>query len=159
MKSEVLSPGVENGEESDVCAEMYGVGGDGLQSGGAGLKQEVVEHFLVVQRQRVESLRDGEDDVKVLHGQQFGSTPLQPLRPCQILTLGAVAVAAGVVTDALMSAVAALFHVPAKACRAALFDGAHQLVLMHGEAMLLAVTRSESAENVSHLDGGAAHSL
>ena len=46
---EVLSPGVEDGEEADVGAEVVGVPGDGEQGLGGGAAQ------------------DGEDDVEVPH--------------------------------------------------------------------------------------------
>lgn len=38
MKEQILSPGVENGEEPDFSAEAFRVGGDGLEGGGRGFE-------------------------------------------------------------------------------------------------------------------------
>ena len=42
-----LAPGVEDGEEAELCAEMLGIGGDGLQGFGRGVEQDVVERPLL----------------------------------------------------------------------------------------------------------------
>jgi len=42
MDLQILSPGVQNAEESDLCAHVLGIGGDLQQSGGAGAEQKVV---------------------------------------------------------------------------------------------------------------------
>ena len=46
MMQEILPPGVEHAEKADVGAEMFGIGGDLQQRGGAGAEQEAVETFL-----------------------------------------------------------------------------------------------------------------
>src|SRR5450432_1177613 len=148
---------MKNGEESDFGAEMFGIAGNALKSGGAGLKHQVVDDLLVLKGEAVQLRRDGEDDVEVRNRQQFGLAPLQPFRPCQILTFWAVAVAAGVVANALMLAVAALFFVPAQGRGAAAFDGSHQAVLMREQSIVRAVSWPVAAEDVGHFEGGAAH--
>ena len=55
-----------------------------------------------------------EDEVVIVDGQQFVFPLLDPLSAGQILALGAVAVAAGVETDALMMTVATAFDVSAQ---------------------------------------------
>src|ERR1035437_1877888 len=48
MMQEVLAPGVEHAEETDLRAEMPGVGRNLQQSGGGSAKQQVVDDLLVV---------------------------------------------------------------------------------------------------------------
>jgi hypothetical protein len=49
---EFLIPGVEHTEEADLGAEMFGIASDFEEGFGAGLQQEVVEEFLVLQGER-----------------------------------------------------------------------------------------------------------
>ena len=44
-----LIPSVEYAEEADLCAEMLGIASDVEEGFGAGLQQEMVEEFLVLQ--------------------------------------------------------------------------------------------------------------
>ena len=39
VKQKILAPRVKDGEEANARAKMFGIGGDCLQSGRAGLKQ------------------------------------------------------------------------------------------------------------------------
>ena len=52
VMQEVLPPGVQNAEESDGGAEMFGIGGDLQQGVRAGLQQQAVDLFLVLQGER-----------------------------------------------------------------------------------------------------------
>ena len=51
MMLEILPPGVEHTEETDLGAEMLGIGGNLQQSRGAGVEQEVIDDLLVLQSQ------------------------------------------------------------------------------------------------------------
>jgi len=62
---EFLRPGGEHAEEADVGAEVFGIGGHGLQGLGSGAEQEIVEEFLVWESQGGEFPRHGEDHVDV----------------------------------------------------------------------------------------------
>lgn len=79
------------------------------------------------------------------------------MRAGQILTLWAMAVAAGVVTNAFVIAVAASFDVAAKGGCAAQLQGAHHFQLMDGESMLCAVVAAVAAEDVGHFPDGLGH--
>ena len=68
MKKQVLPPSVQHGKETDLCAEMFGVGGDLEQGLGNGVEQQVVEDFFVDQRQMDEMMRHGEDYVNIRDG-------------------------------------------------------------------------------------------
>jgi len=48
MVGERRAPGVEDGEDADAGAEVFGIGRDGDHSLGRGLEQDVVDHGLVL---------------------------------------------------------------------------------------------------------------
>ena len=48
---EILSPGVEHTEETDLCTKVLWIGCDLQQGGGAGAEQEVVNDVLVLESQ------------------------------------------------------------------------------------------------------------
>ena len=50
VMQEVLSPGMQHGEEPDLRTQMPGVGGDGAQRLRGGPEQDVVNHGLVLER-------------------------------------------------------------------------------------------------------------
>ena len=72
MVLEVLSPGVQNAEQSHLGTEVLRVASDFEQRGGAGTKEQIVEHPLVLQHQKGQFMRQSEDDMEVGHGQQLG---------------------------------------------------------------------------------------
>ena len=92
-------------------------------------EEEAVDDGLVLGG----DLRDGrghsEDDVEVLGGQQVHPAAFEPLGAGQLLAGGTVAIATGVVPDAVMAAVVALLDVAAERGGAALLDGRHHAVL------------------------------
>jgi hypothetical protein len=94
MKFELLSPGVEHAEEADVGAEVFGIGGCGLGGLGASVKQRIVEQFLVLQGQRGEFPRHGEDHMNVGRGQKLLTAGFQPALPGMGLALWAMSIAA-----------------------------------------------------------------
>jgi len=58
-------PGMKYGGEADARAQLLGVGGDGGQRLGGGLKQEVVDDGFVGERQSADRGRQGKDHVIV----------------------------------------------------------------------------------------------
>jgi hypothetical protein len=52
MMLEFLIPGVEHTKEADFGAEMLGIASDFEESFGAGLQQQMVQDFLVLQGER-----------------------------------------------------------------------------------------------------------
>ncbi len=111
---EVLPPGVQHGEEADLGPEVLGIGGDLSQGGGGGLEQEAVDHPRVLQGDRVERRGQGEDDVEIRDRQEFRFAGLRPVGGGVCLTLGAVAIAAGVVGDPPVPAPVAGFDMAAQ---------------------------------------------
>jgi hypothetical protein len=85
---------VEHGEEADGSAEMSGIGGDGEQSFGSGLKQDGIDLFLVLKRQATDLLRKREHDMEIRNRQQLRLPFGEPLSAGRGLALGATAIAA-----------------------------------------------------------------
>jgi len=94
MMLEVLSPGMEHAEESDVGSQVSGVTSQFEHRRCAGAVEQVVEQPLVLQYKSGEFMGQGEHDVEVGHGQQFSRTRGQPLGTRVPLALGTVPVAA-----------------------------------------------------------------
>ena len=67
VMQQVLSPGVEDGEEAEVNAEVFRVPGDGEQGFRGGLEQEVVDDLLIVESESGDFFGQSEDDVVILH--------------------------------------------------------------------------------------------
>ena len=157
MKQEVLPPAVENGKETDARAEVAGIGGDGLQSGGAGGKQDFVQRRLIPQDQIVELFGDGENHVVVIDGQQFPLPAFDPLSPGPALAFRTMTVTTGVIGNPFVVALAAPLQVASQSGGAARFDGVHQLELMEGQAIFPAVLGTVGAEDAGHLKSGPGH--
>src|SRR5665213_873892 len=78
MMLEPLVPGVEHAEESDLRAEVAGIAGDLKQGRGTGLKEQVVDHALVLEREGSEFARQSEDEMHVAGGQELAFACLEP---------------------------------------------------------------------------------
>ena len=94
MMLEVLSPGVEHAEESDIRSHVLWVASQFEHRRGAGAIEQIIEQPLVLQCESGEFMRQREDDVEVWDGQQFSRASRQPFCACVPLALGAVPVAA-----------------------------------------------------------------
>ena len=108
VMQQVLAPGVQNAEKADGGPEMFGIGGDLQQGVRAGLEKQAVDLLLVLQGERGQFVRQSEDDMEVAHRQHFGLPFGDPAVAGRRLTLGAVAIAAGVIGDGLMPALGTL---------------------------------------------------
>jgi hypothetical protein len=97
MQLEFLVPGVEHAEKADLGPEMGGVARDFQQSFGAGPEQQTVDEFPVLEGDRSQLWRQGENDVDIGRGQQFTPTRCDPAFTRTGLTLRAVPITAAVV--------------------------------------------------------------
>lgn len=77
MVHEVLSPGMQDAYEADTCSET--VIAQFQEGFGDRTKVKIVHHLLVSQHQGVQFRRDGENDMKVVYGQEVLSPGLDPL--------------------------------------------------------------------------------
>jgi len=109
VKLELLIPGMQHAEEADLGPEMSGCASDFEKGVGTGAEQQIVDDFLVLQRQGGKLRRQGEDHMDVRAGEKFPTTCLQPAFPSPGLTLGAVPIAAAVVGDGGTTSTAGTF--------------------------------------------------
>ncbi len=121
------APGVEHGGDADLRTQMLRIGGDGRHRLRCRLEQEIVDDGLVGEGDVGDSRGQREDDVEIADGQEIGLARLEPKARRRALALGTVAVAAAVVGDALMTAVAAGLDMAAERSRAAGFHRRHHL--------------------------------
>src|ERR1035438_218005 len=87
MQMQVLPPGVQHGEETNLGAQVLGVAGNGEQGCRDGAEQDLIDDHFVGESDRGNLFRHGEDHVEVLHRQQFGEALLDPAFACQTLAL------------------------------------------------------------------------
>lgn len=97
MMLQLLIPGMENAEEADVGPEMFGIASDFDQRFSAGAEQQIVDHFLILQCQGRQEMRQREDDMNVARREEFLTARFDPTVTGVGLTLRAVPVSAGVV--------------------------------------------------------------
>ena len=159
VMDERLVPGVEDGEEADLGAEMAGVGRDRAQRVGDGPEEQTVDDGLLLGGDLGDRRGHGEDDVEVLGGQQVRAAPFEPLGAGQRLAGRTVAVATRVVPDAPMAAMVTLLDVTAEGGGAALLDGRHHTTLRRGESGpdLGPEGVAVAAEDLRHRERGAWH--
>src|SRR6266478_5125536 len=88
MKPELLVPGVQHTEETNLCTEVSGIASDFEKSFRAGTKQEIVDHLFVLQHHWGQVAGECEDHVQVARGEQFSFTCGNPPFASSDLTLG-----------------------------------------------------------------------
>jgi hypothetical protein len=91
---------MQDAEEADLRAEMFGIGGYFQQSGRGGLEQESKQNLFVLPHQWDQRVRHAEDQMKIVHRQQLLLTFREPLFACISLAFWTMPVPAGVVGDA-----------------------------------------------------------
>jgi hypothetical protein len=124
---------VQDGEETDIGAEMFGVARNGEQRFGGGAKQDVIDDRLILIGDGGQLRRHGEDDVEVFHWQEFAFALGKPLGALLALAFRAMAIAAGVVADACELALITLVDVATQGRGPAGLNGPHQLMLLNGK--------------------------
>jgi hypothetical protein len=124
------TPGVEHGGDADPGAQVFWIGGDGERGLGTRLEQQVVDHALVLIGDLGDPRWQGEDQVEVSDGQQFGLAIGQPAPGRRALAFGAVAIAAGVIGDVAMAAVLTGRHMATERRGATALDRTHHLHLL-----------------------------
>ena len=124
MSGELLAPRMQDTEEADLCDEVSGIACDFEKGFGTGAEQEIVNDLLVLQHQRSQATRQGEDHVQVAGGEKFSLTRSDPAVPSGGLTLRAMAIATAVIGDGgTMSAAHALIEMAAECSRTTPRDG------------------------------------
>src|SRR6266481_125043 len=159
MMEQILSPGVQDGEKADLCPQMFGIGSDGGQGLGRGSEQNAVDEIFVLVSNGRDLFGEREDDMKIVRRENLRFAVFDPLRTRQRLALGAMPVAAAIVTGALIRTAVAPLEVTAEGRRPAGLDRAHDSPLCRGErcTTVLSISFTIAAENVRHFQFWAIH--
>ena len=129
MKRNGLAPGVEDGRDAEVPAEVLRIPREGLERLARGAKQQVVDDAGLGQGEPAELVRQREDDVEVGDGKQIGASGFEPILLGEALALRAVAVATGVVDGAPVAAAVTRLEVTPEGGGAAGREGAQDPVM------------------------------
>jgi len=112
VSEQVLAPGMQDGEESDLGAQVLGIGGYLEKGFRTSAEQEVIEDFLVLQRQWGELVRESEDNMDIGNRQKFILPSHDPFVASAVLTLRAMAIAAAVIRGGAIAAARTLITMP-----------------------------------------------
>jgi hypothetical protein len=104
VQMEVLAPGMQDGEESEMCPEMLRVAADREERLSCGSEEVAVDLAGVLEREGSEGVGEGEDHVEVADVKEIGGLGVEPFLARGSLAFRAVAVKAGVVGDLLVRA-------------------------------------------------------
>jgi hypothetical protein len=92
MEREGLAPGVKDGREAELAAEVAGIAGEGLERLARRTEEQIVDDAGSREGQPAELVGQREDDVEVGDGEQVGAPGLEPVLLGEGLALRAVAV-------------------------------------------------------------------
>ena len=159
MMLEFLTPGMEHAEEADFGAQMAGIARDFEQRFGTGPEQEIVDDLLVLQGQRGEPPRKGEDDMDVGGGQKFAAARPQPTVASEGLTLGTVSIPARIERVGTIPAADTPITMPAQGGGTTALDGRQHFQMLAGDP---ATTRfdellSRHPDEIGHLQRRPTH--
>ena len=159
MQEQVLTPGMQDADHTDLCSQVFRIGCDFQQGLRAGGEQQIVKQARVFQGQHIEFVGHGEHDMEVTGGQEFAFAGRQPALASLCLALGAVPVSARVVGDGLMTSVRAGIAMTAQRCGAAAQNGPKRFELLKAKAGSIPIQEAIAvrAKNVGHLEGGPSH--
>jgi len=152
MMEQILTPGMENREETDFGAQMLGIGSNGLEGLGSGPKENAIDGPLVLQGNSGNLFRYSKDDVKILGFQNLGLAVFDPLGAGQRLAFGTMTIRTRVEPNTLLAAPVTHFDVTAESGRAARFNRGHDAALCRGQqcAELLTIGCAVEAKYVRH---------
>jgi hypothetical protein len=151
MINEVLTPGVQNADNSYRCAEMFRIICEFLDCLGDRTKEKIVHDPLVHRDQGIEFRRDSEDHMEILNGEKVLTARLDPSFFPQGLAFRTVPISAGVIRYLQMAAMIALILMAAKDCGSADLDGAYDPQMIAGQPMGFSIRRAVLTEDVRHL--------
>jgi hypothetical protein len=145
-----LPKDVQNSDQAQLSTDETRVTGQVLSGLCRGAEEQVVAEPLVAAGECSQFGRQGEGEQEVGDGQEQVALRLQPFLRVTVLTLGAVAVAAGMVQVARLAAVGALVDLSAQGGCATLLDGPHCFVVagQHVRAEAGALGRAIAPEDL-----------
>jgi hypothetical protein len=142
MQEQVLSPGVQDGDHTDLGSEVLRIGCDFQQRLRSGSEQQIVKQAGVLQSQDIQLVRYREDYVEIAGVEEFAFPSRQPALASLCLTLGAVPVATRVVGDGLITATRASIAMPAQGGSAATLNGTKGFELLKVKARSIPIQKA-----------------
>src|ERR1017187_7100607 len=131
MKLQALIPAVEHAEETDLGTEVPWIASNFKQGLSAGMKEQVVDEPFVLQGERSQFARQGEDGMDIASGQQFPFARLEPAPARVALASWAMPVSTRVVGDGgRMSAADTTVAMPAQRGGTAARNGQQHLPVL-----------------------------
>ena len=148
---QVAGPGVQYTHQPDLPTHKARVLGQLLGSLSRSAKEQVVEQFLVLAGDLAQFSGKRESQQEVRDGQEQSLLGFQPVLGLLVLALGAMAIAAGMITVAGFATGGARVNLSSQRFGAAALDGVHGLAMAGQEfgCMFLSIGRSVLAEDVS----------
>jgi hypothetical protein len=161
MVLQPLAPRVEDHQAANGGTQALRIPGDLEQGVGGRLKQPVVHHALVDERETGERLRHREDEVDVADREQLLLARRDPRVPRRGQTLRAMPIAAAVVREGRLRALVTAIAVPAERGGATLRDRPKDAPMLPADpgAVLFHEAIARSAYDVGHLEGWPRHRL
>jgi hypothetical protein len=151
VERKILAPRVQDRDDAGLGSEVMRVASELAQRVGRGAEQRGVDESGTPECQRVQPVRQGEDDVDVVHGEELRGLGLEPALLGEGLALRAVAVAARAPDRALLTAIdAGLAEAPERRGAAA-FDGPQGGELFAGEPPGVAKSITVNADEIREL--------
>ena len=153
---ERLSPGVKDGEETNLAAKMARIRGNGLQRRRHRIEQDRIDYGLVVEGDLCCFRRYREYDVEVRHWKKVCLAISKPLIARRSLALRTMPVATGVIRSTTMAAVFTGLEVITERCSSTGLDSRHDAALHAAEMTIVGetVSRPVAAEYIRHLQFG-----
>ena len=149
---EGLAPGVQDRGDPDRATQMPRIAPEGEQRVGSRAEEEGIEDARIPLGQRIEQMREGEDDVEVGNREQVGSACREPPFLGERLALRAVPIATGVVGDPHGAAAVTRLPMPAKGGGPTGRDGPQGSVLHGREPVRASVGVAVVSDDVRQLE-------
>ena len=159
MMVQLLAPGVEDGEATDLGHEMLGVPGDVLEALRNGAKEQTIEQARVLERQGCEVMWEGKDNMHVGGLEHLMFTGGEPRGLGGAMAFGTATVAARVVGLLFVPTVVALGDVPPEGGGPAQGEGPEGPVLCAREGGPIACQKGVTmlAHHIGHFEWRATH--
>jgi hypothetical protein len=149
VRSQGLIPGMENGQKSDLAVQMRAAK---LRKGFRNsFEKNGNERFRIYQKQGVQFVRNGEDQMEVSGWKQFLFAPLNPAVGGSGSAFRAVPVPARVEAGMFGATAITPLHMPAEGFGAAGLDRMHDFQMDGGHLAVLPVALAMKTKNVGKL--------
>jgi hypothetical protein len=130
VRFELLIPGMQDSDKAQGSAQFFP---SKLEQGlRDGFEEDIEHHRFILQGDEVQVMGESEHDVEVGGGKEFGLAFFKPSFPGDVLALGAVSIAAGMIEDTLCAAVGAALDVASHGGGAAVEEVGDDSVLIWG---------------------------